>query len=480
MLKQMQSDFKVAMEKAAEDEKKDIHDFDELSTAKKAQIDASKEKLDDLEDESGDNSKALSEAKEDLEMTRNQRSADAKFLGNLKTTCQGLDKQWEQRSKTRSQETQAVSEALAVISNDDSMDLLRNSVKFLQVKALTKDVRRVEAAGVLRAGLTDMFDGADDMLSAWEGRHSNSAIRSVTDSLHSSRTQLAVLAVTVQLDSFTKVKAAIDKLAGELKRQQSEEVEFKAKCVKNFNGNEKAVFKKKDEKGDLEAKLTELAAQMKTLSEEISEARGQIKDTQVEINKAGENRKEENKQYQTVVADQRATQDILKKALAKLTSFYRKKAALVQVASEDEEGQAPPVQFNKMKSNSGASPVIGLIEQIIEDSVKLETDSTSGEKEAQAEYEKFVKDSNGLVSTLSKTVVEKTKTIADAKSKTADAKGDLQSAKNTLASLAKVEADLHSECDFVLKNFEIRQKARLTELEAIQSAKGVLSGAKAK
>jgi len=340
----------------------------------------------------------------------------------------------------------------------------------------------VEAAGVLRAGLDNMFDGAEDMLSAWEGRKSNSAIRSVTDSLHSSRTQLAVLAVTVQLDSFTKVKAAIDKLAGELKKQQSEEVEFKAKCVKNFNGNEKAVFKKKDEKGDLEAKLTELAAQMKTLSEEIAEAKGQIKDTNVEVNKADENRKEENKQYKTVVADQRATQDILKKALAKLASFYKKKAALMQVASEDgaEDGQAPPVQFNKMKSNSGASPVIGLIEQIIEDSAKLETDSTSGEKEAQAEYEKFVKDSNGLVSTLSKTVVEKTKTVADAKSKTADAKGDLQSAKNTLASLGKVEEDLHTECDFVLKNFEIRQKARLTELEAIQAAKGVLSGAKAK
>ena len=35
-------------------------------------------------------------------------------------------------------------------------------------------------------------------------------------------------------------KAAMDKLAAELKKQQTEEVEFKSKCVKNFNGNEKA------------------------------------------------------------------------------------------------------------------------------------------------------------------------------------------------------------------------------------------------
>jgi len=47
-----------------------------------------------------------------------------------------------------------------------------------------------------------------------------------------------------------------------------------------------------------------------------------------------------------------------------------------------------------------------------------------------------------------------------------------------LESLAAYEADLHDECDFVLKNFEIRQKARLQEMEAIQAAKAILSGAK--
>merc|ERR1719253_727885 len=51
MLKQMQDDFDLALAKAQEDEKKDARDYEELEKAKKAQIDASKEKLDDLEDE---------------------------------------------------------------------------------------------------------------------------------------------------------------------------------------------------------------------------------------------------------------------------------------------------------------------------------------------------------------------------------------------------------------------------------------------
>jgi len=474
MLKQMKSDFEAAMAKAQEDEKKEIADFEDMSKAKAAQIEATKEKLDEMEDEAGDNTKALSDAKEDLEMTRNQRAADVKFLTNLKSTCQGLDKQWEARSKTRSSELLAVSEALSIISNDDNMDLMRDSVKFLQVASKAKDMRRSKAVDVLKNGLNNMFDDdSDDLLDAWENRHSNSPIKSTSDPLHGARTQLVALTITARLDSFTKVKEAMDKLVAQLKSQQSEEVEFKARCVKDFNDNEKAVFKKTDEKEDLEAKLKDLAALTKSLSKEIADAKQQISDTQIEMKKASQNREKDNAQFQQVVADQRATQDILKKALAKLTAFYKK--SFVQI----EGAQAPPVQFaGDYKKNSGASPVIGMIEQIIEDSSRLESESMAGEKEAQAEYVKFVKDSNDLIKTLSDAVVSKSKAQATAKTDTADANGDLESAKSILSSLSKVEEDLHSECDFVLKNFEVRQKARLTEMEAIQAAKGILSGAK--
>jgi len=469
MLEQLQTDFRAAMAKAGEDETKALADFKELAAAKEAQIDASKEKLDDLEDEGGDNTKALSDAKEDLEMTRDQRSADVKFLANLKTTCQGLDAQWAQRSKTRSDELTAVAQTLAIISDDDNMDKLRSSVTLLQVTARKADARRAKAANVLRDAVNSMDDGGDDLLSAWEGRHSNKAV----SSLHNSRTQLAALAITVQLDSFTKVKAAMNKLVATLKAQQKEEVEFKAKCVKDFNGNSKAVFQKTNTKEDLEASIKELTSTLLALSKENADAKGQISDTEVEVKKASQDREAGNAQFQTIVADQRATQDILKKALAKLTAFYKKKA-FVQM----EGVQTPPAQFTDYKKNAGASPVMGMIQNIIEDSAKLESETTAGEKAAQAEYQTFVSDSNTLIKKLVDGVVSRTKASGEAKGKLATAKGDLQSANGELESLAKVETDLHNECDFVQNNFEIRQKARLTEMEAIQAAMGVLSGAK--
>jgi len=43
---------------------------------------------------------------------------------------------------------------------------------------------------------------------------------------------------------------------------------------------------------------------------------------------------------------------------------------------------------------------------------------------------------------------------------------------------ANYKAELHSSCDFITKNFEIRQTARDEEIEALNQAKAILSGSK--
>merc|ERR1712194_644750 len=156
--------------------------------------------------------------------------------------------------------------------------------------------------------------------------------------------------------------------------------------------------------------------------------------------------------------------------------FYVKnigKAVFVQRGSQE-----PPVKFNSYKSNEGSSPVIGLIEQILEDSKALEAETTSAEFTAQADYEKFVKDSNDLIQSLQQAVTDKTKSIAAANGDMGESNSDLENTNGELDDLKAYEADLHGQCDFVQKTFDTRQKARLQEMEAIQAAKAILAGAK--
>jgi chromosome segregation ATPase len=277
----------------------------------------------------------------------------------------------------------------------------------------------------------------------------------------------------VSLDSFTKVKQMMDEMVATLKEEQQEEVKFKAYCTKEFSQNEKDTFEKTEIKEDLESKIESLTTLIKKLTKEIAEANTEIAETQVNIKKASQLREKQNAEFQSVIGDQRATQAILKKALTRLQDFYVKDKGSAMVLAQQE----PPVKFNSYGKNKGASPVMGLLEQIIEDSKALEADATKTETEQQADYEAFVKDSNSLVKQLSTSVADKTKATSAAKSDLANAESDLDSTNGELEGLGQYNADLHAECDFVMKNFDIRQKGRLQEIEAIQAAKGILSGA---
>merc|ERR1719324_1211973 len=178
-----------------------------------------------------------------------------------------LDQQWAQRSKTRAMETEAVSEALKIITSDDSMDLLRNTVKFFQVNSESQmRQRRSRAIASLRSAAQRPAFEADDLLAAWHGRAGQGQKVSMLGAAGGPRMQLSTLAVTVGLDSFTKIKEAMDKMVAELKQEQEEEVKFKSYCTKELNLNEKQTYEADEQKEDLEALIAKLSKLIKKLA----------------------------------------------------------------------------------------------------------------------------------------------------------------------------------------------------------------------
>merc|ERR1719450_781297 len=158
----MKEDFETKLSASQKEEAKAAQDYADLVEAKTKELEALKEKLDMMQDEYYTNKKGLIDAKEDLELTRAQVKADKEFLMNLRLTCQDLDHQWAQRSKTRTEELKAVTEAIAIITEDDAHDLLMKSVTLLQEEATTTTALRRKAAGLLRRALQEpVFDNDD-------------------------------------------------------------------------------------------------------------------------------------------------------------------------------------------------------------------------------------------------------------------------------------------------------------------------------
>merc|ERR550537_1772900 len=245
----------------------------------------------------------------------------------------------------------------------------------------------------------------------------------------------------------------IDKMIATLQTQQADEVKKNDWSKAELQENEMTTMKTKDLKADLEAKSGELESTIKTLAEEIEKAKLDIQNAQVELQRASEDRKKENLEFQRVVADQTATVEILNKALDRLATFYDE-AAFVQ------KKQTPPVPQMEYKKSSGAGGVMSMIEKLIYDTKDITAKSKKAEGEAQAGYEALVADTNDSIADLTKEITSKTKAKAQSKKDLAATQGDHGDAVREIEDLGKYNADLHGECDYVLKNFNIRQNAR--------------------
>merc|ERR1719408_404321 len=192
------------------------------------------------------------------------------------------------------------------------------------------------------------------------------------------------------------------------------------------------------------------------------------------MKRGGEDREIANKEFQEVVADQRATQALLTKALTILQGFYSA-AALVQKGTK----QTPPVQFKNYENNKNSGGVMGMISQIITDAKAMEAEAIRGEADSQKAYEDFVKDTNNAVDAATVEMTNTAEAKAKAEGENTEAKLDLDAVTTELKELSDEDFRLHSECDFVLKNFDVRQSSRDDEMEALKDSIAILSGAHA-
>jgi chromosome segregation ATPase len=451
ILKQMKETFESNLSASQKEEMANQKAYEDLKAAKEAEIQAGQEQIDTKTQELADTDEKNAQAKEDVEDTKKSLSADEQFLMMLKEKCSMTDSEWEERQKTRQLEMEAVSKALAVLSTDDAHDLFTKTFNpsFTQKESSMHSERRAAASKLLST---------------------------VAHKLQNPR--LATLAVRVRLDAFTRVKKAIDDMVAQLLKEKEDEIKHKDFCVDEFNTNELQTEKKEREKADLTAKIEDLELTIKQLTEAIDALKAEIAEMQVQLKRAGEDREKENKEFQMTVADQRATQKLLTAALNILKGFYEKKAKAALMQATQPAGPPPPPGFEAYKKNAAAPGVMGMIQQIINDAKAMESETIRSEEDAQKAYEDFVKDTNASIEAKSKDIVNKSETKAKAEADLVEAKENKEAVMLELEQLANYKAELHSSCDFVMKNFEIRQTARDEEIDALKQAKAILSGAK--
>merc|ERR550537_842792 len=118
-----------------------------------------------------------------------------------------------------------------------------------------------------------------------------------------------------------------------------------------------------------------------------------------------------------------------------------------------------------------------MIDMLVADLEKETTEMEVEEKNAQEEYEKFMEDSSAKRSADLKSVEEKEGAKADAEASLDKIGAESKATLDSEMATAEILGAVHKECDFLLSNYDVRKEARAGEVEALDKAKAVLSGA---
>merc|ERR1719335_1199114 len=301
ILKQMKESMETNLKSSTDDETTAKETFASMKASKEEEISAAEELIASKKTELASTDEKNAAAKEDLEDTTATVAADTKFLANLKDKCDSATADYQARSKVRNEEILAVGEAMEILTGDDAKDLL---LKFVQKSSVTRVSQNRERAAKMVAQLSTKLD----------------------------KPRLAALSMSMRLDAFTKVKENIDAMVVELKQTQKDEVVKKDMCGKDLHQNEMQTTEKTNLKADLNQAIADLETSKTTLADEIAALKEAIATAQTEMKRASELRLAANTEFQMTITDQKATQEILNKALDRLKAFYAKKS-FVQLGS---------------------------------------------------------------------------------------------------------------------------------------------------
>merc|ERR1719433_1612825 len=266
----------------------------------------------------------------------------------------------------------------------------------------------------------------------------------------------------------------MDKMLAELATQQKDEYAKWEECKKGIDETEDSIKEGNYKKEDLAEKHKEIVNNIETLLQQIEDLKTDVANMKVSLKSAGEDRKAENQVFQTSISDQRATVQILQKALARLKDFYD----LMQIQAHRQIPAPPPKPSSAGYSkNAGAGGVMTLINMIVEDAQRTEQELSATEQKAQEDYAAFVTDAKTSIEADEASIEQKTAEVAAAKGEKSETEAAQLANDEELATLTDLLKSHHLECDYLIKYFDVRQQARQEEMDSIKDAKAILSGA---
>jgi len=462
-----------------------VTSFDALVAAKTKEVNALTKMIESKMKRVGELGVEIVEMKNDIGDTGEQIIEDKKFLEDLDKNCAEKEKLFGENIKMRGLEIVALADVIKVLNDDDALELFKKTLpgasSFLQITESTNQMK-ARALAVLTGAKT-----------------------------HHAGVDFIVLSLQGKKAGFEKIVKLIDDLTAELKKEEQDDLDKKEYCAEQFDLSEDKQKVTEKTISDHEKAIAEAEESLVTLAGEIDALGDGIRALDKSVVEATEQRKEEADDYTVLMAGNSAAKELILFAKNRLNKFYNPKLYKAppkkELSDEDRatlaaggtlapteapggiagtgvtvlaQGAPPPPPeavgaYSKKSEESGG--VIALMDLLVKDLDKEMTEAEFTEKDAQGDYETFMTDSAEKRALDSKTLSDKESTLADTKARLEEEKTGLAAASKELMATVQYISSLHSDCDWLIKYFDMRSEARTNEIDAMQKAKAILNGA---
>lgn len=468
ILKNMRDTFEKNLEEARATEKAQQEAYDEFMAIKKAAYKDMEASYEEKQKSLGSNDGTLASTKQALATSIKQKASDEEFLEKLLPMCAEKAKGYANRKVLRANEEAAIAEAISILNSDEAFATFGTvsatstgaTQAFIQLRAVHKHV----------SGDAQTRSMAQKVLQ-------NAGVKSARLSKVA-----ALLQASNPFDTVLKEITKMIELIAEEGKSDKENLDW---CNKERDENEASLKEKKAEILALEEKIDKLTDEIENpetgLKKRIADTEELLVQNKEAQTTETADRTEANLAYQKDVKNLVDAESILVRAIKVLKAYYddleTKLAAGEAFVQED---PTPPEAWKGDGAYEGQSSkggdVISMLEFILSETKKEETDAHQDEEEAQAAYEDSMTSLKKEEADAEKLLAELQETLAETEEKLLAAKEDL---KATVADKEAIEAYLlkiKPGCDFITENFDLREKNRATEKAALEKAETLIKG----
>jgi hypothetical protein len=443
-------------------EEASIKSYDELISAKTAEIEALTVTIVEKPVRIGDLGVEIVQMKADLGDTEASLLDDKKFAADLKKSCMTKEAEWAETCKTRSAEQLALADTIKILNDDDALEMFKKTLPGASAAF-------IEIEGSERALQTRALNILQDTKAGKK-----------VDRLHF---DFIMLALRGKKNGFGKVVKMIDDMVGLLKEEGMDDAAKKAYCEKQFDYSDDQKKDLERAQGKLESSIADIKDSVANRKPEIEALGKGIVALDKSVAEATDQRREENSDYKTLMMNNQAAKELLQFAKNRLNKFYNPKlyrppAMFMQIsAHRGKADSGPPPAGPGAHTNQDGNGVIAMIDTLIKDLDMEMTEAETNEKNAQEEYEEMMADSASKRSADSKSIADKTAAQADGEALLVTNGKKLASTKKELMATHEYIGQLHAQCDWLMKFFDMRVEARNGEMDSLKKARAVLSGA---